>query len=168
MRSERFNGFGKSIDERPDYINNRTETGHFEIDTVILTREKNQCLLTMTDRKSRYEIIRLIEDKTSKSVNEALTILIKEYEVKSLTADNGTEFAKLSEVICEDNIYYAHPYCSQERGSNENHNRLIRRHLPKGTKNTTSTEVAKIELWINRYPKRMFNYLTPEAIYTSG
>lgn len=53
VRSERFNGFGKSIDERPDYINNRTETGHFEIDTAILTREKNQCLLTMTDRKSR-------------------------------------------------------------------------------------------------------------------
>ena len=168
VRSERFKGFGKSIDERPDYINNRTETGHFEIDTVILTRDKNQCLLTMTDRKSRYEIIRLIKDKTSKSVNEALSILINEYEVKSLTADNGTEFARLSEVICEDNIYYAHPYCSQERGSNENHNRLIRRHLPKGTKNTTSTEVAKIELWINRYPKRMFNYLTPEAIYTSG
>ena len=122
----------------------------------------------MTDRKSRYEIIRLIKDKTGKSVNEALSSLIKEYEVKSITADNGTEFAGLSDVISKDNIYYAHPYCSQERGSNENHNRLIRRHLPKGCKNSTSAEVARIELWINKYPKRMFNYLTPEIIYHSG
>ena len=168
VKSEKFRGFGKTIDERPDYINERTEIGHFEIDTVILTREKNQCLLTMTDRKSRYEIIRLIKDKTGKSVNEALSSLIKEYEVKSITADNGTEFAGLSDVISKDNIYYAHPYCSQERGSNENHNRLIRRHLPKGCKNSTSAEVARIELWINKYPKRMFNYLTPEIIYHCG
>ena len=133
-----------------------------------MTREKNQCLLTMTDRKSRYEIIRLIKDKSSKSVNEALSTLIKDYEIKSITADNGTEFARLSDVITKDNIYYAHPYCSQERGTNENHNRLIRRHLPKDTQNTTSTEVAKIELWINRYPKRIFNYLTPEIVYQSG
>lgn len=168
VKSEKFRGFGKTIDERPDYINERTEIGHFEIDTVILTREKNQCLLTMTDRKSRYEIIRLIKDKTGKSVNEALSALIKEYEIKSLTADNGTEFARLSDVISKDNIYYAHPYCSQERGSNENHNRLIRRHLPKGSKNTTSAEVARIELWINKYPKRMFNYLTSEIIYHCG
>ena len=168
VRSEKFKSFGRSIDERPDYINERSEIGHFEIDTVILTREKNQCLLTMTDRKSRYEIIRLIKDKTSKSVNEALSSLIKEYEVKSITADNGTEFARLSDVISKDNIYYTHPYCSQERGSNENHNRLIRRHLPKGCKNSTSAEVARIELWINKYPKRMFNYLTPEIIYHCG
>lgn len=166
--SERFKGFGKSIDERPEYINDRSEAGHFEIDTVILTREKNQCLLTLTDRKSRYEIIRLIKDKSSKSVNEALSDIIKEYEIKSITADNGTEFAKLSDVISEENIYYAHPYCSQERGSNENHNRLIRRHLPKGSKNTTSDEVARIELWVNTYPKRMFNYQTPEKIYSCG
>ncbi len=50
----------------------------------------------------------------------------------------------------------------------KNHNRLIRRHLPKGYKNATSAEVARIELWINKYPKRMFNYLTPEIIYHSG
>ena len=122
----------------------------------------------MTDRKSRYEIIRLIKDKSSKSVNEALSAVIKDYEVKSITADNGAEFARLSDVISKDNIYDTHPYCSQERGSNENHNHLICRHLPKSTKNTTSAEVAKIELWINRYPKRMFHYLTPEIIYLSG
>lgn len=59
----------------------------------------------------------------------------------------------MSEVFPEEHIYYAHAYSSWERGSNENHNRLIRRWLPKGTKKTTPKEVAFIENWINNYPK---------------
>ena len=114
--------FEKSIEEIPKEINNREEVGHYEIDTVILRKEKGQCLLTLTDRKSRYEIIRLIEDETVKSVNKALKEVLKEYEIKSITADNGLEFARVYEVFDYENIYYAHPYSSYERGSNENHN----------------------------------------------
>lgn len=77
VQSKKFKLFGRSIGECLDYINNRSEVGHFEIDMVILICEKNQCLLTMTDRKSRYEIIRLIKDKTKKFVNESLFVLIK-------------------------------------------------------------------------------------------
>lgn len=159
---------GKSIEERPKEINNREEVGHYEIDTVILRKEKGQCLLTLTDRKSRYEIIRLIEDKTVKSVNKALKEVLKEYEIKSITADNGLEFARLYEVFDYEKIYYAHPYSSYERGSNENHNRLIRRFLPKGTKNTTQERVAFIEDWINNYPKKLFNYKTPFEVFSIG
>jgi hypothetical protein len=159
---------GKTIEERPKEINNREEVGHYEIDTVILRKEKGQCLLTLTDRKSRYEIIRLIEDKTVKSVNKALKEVLKEYEIKSITADNGLEFARLYEVFDYENIYYAHPYSSYERGSNENHNRLIRRFLPKGTKNTTQQRVAFIEDWINNYPKKLFNYKTPFEVFLIG
>ncbi len=125
---------GKTIEERPKEINNREEVGHYEIDTVILRKEKVQCLLTLTDRKSRYEIIRLIKDKTVKSVNKALKEVLKEYEIKSITENNGLEFARLYEVFDYEKIYYAHPYSSYERGSNENHNRLIRRFLSKGKK----------------------------------
>jgi len=159
---------GKTIEERLKEINNREEVGHYEIDTVILRKEKGQCLLTLTDRKSRYEIIRLIEDKTVKSVNKALKEVLKEYEIKSITADNGLEFARLYEVFDYENIYYAHPYSSYERGSNENHNRLIRRFLPKGTKNTTQQRVAFIEDWINNYPKKLFNYKTPFEVFLIG
>lgn len=159
---------GKSIEERPKYINDRLEIGHYEIDTVILTREKGNCLLTLTDRKSRYEIIKLIDDKTSKSVNNTLKEIFKEYEIKSITADNGREFARLFEVFDYEKIYYAHPYSSYERGSNENHNRLIRRFLPKGTKNTTHQRVAFIENWINDYPKKIFNYKTPRELFLCG
>ena len=159
---------GKTIEERLKEINNREEVGHYEIDTVILRKEKGQCLLTLTDRKSRYEIIRLIEDKTVKSVNKALKEVLKEYEIKSITENNGLEFARLYEVFDYENIYYAHPYSSYERGSNENHNRLIRRFLPKGTKNTTQQRVAFIEDWINNYPKKLFNYKTPFEVFLIG
>ncbi|CRI62059.1 Mobile element protein [Streptococcus pneumoniae] len=88
--STNFKPAGQSIEQRPEAINLRLENGHYEIDTVLLTRAKNYCIL-------------------------------------SITADNGTEFNRLSDVFSKEHIYYAHPYASWERGTNENHNRLIRR-----------------------------------------
>ncbi|HEW4237412.1 TPA: IS30 family transposase, partial [Streptococcus pneumoniae] len=98
---------------------------------------------------------------TNESVNQALTLLLGEHHILSITADNGSEFKRLSEVFPEEHIYYAHAYSSWERGSNENHNRLIRRWLPKGTKKTTPKEVAFIENWINNYPKKCLDYKSP-------
>ncbi|MBU5895408.1 IS30 family transposase, partial [Vibrio cholerae O1] len=68
------------------------EVGHYEIDTVILTRAKNKVLLTLTERKYRTEIIRLIDGKTAQAVNDELVELQKSYDVKSITPDNGHEF----------------------------------------------------------------------------
>ncbi|WP_105179994.1 IS30 family transposase, partial [Streptococcus suis] len=124
--SPSFKPAGKSIEERPDVINLRLENGHYEIDTVLLTKIKNYCLLVLTDRRSRHQIIRLIPNKTAESVNQALTLLLGKHRILSITADNGSEFKRLSEVFPEEHIYYAHAYSSWERGSNENHNRLIR------------------------------------------
>lgn len=146
-----------SIDDRPESINQREVAGHFEIDLVILNHKKGQQLLTLTDRKTRYEVIRIIPDKTAESVNKAMALLNHEYDIKSITADNGSEFMRLEDVL-ECPIYYAHPYASYERGSNENANRLIRRWLPKGTKNVTPEEVADIESWINHYPRKLFGF----------
>lgn len=156
---------GLSIDERPDFINERSEYGHWEIDTVLLTKTKGECLLTLTERNSRLEIIRLIPDKSAQSVNQALRAL--DIEFKSVTSDNGKEFAKLSEVLdCP--VCYCHAYASHERGSNANHNRMIRRHLPKGTKKTTKEFVAYIEQWMNNYPRKMFHYKTPLELVMGG
>lgn len=166
--SPNFKPAGKSIEERTEVINQRLENGHYEIDTVILTQTRNHCLLVLTDRRSRHQIIRLIPDKTAKAVNQALTDILKKFNVRSMTADNGTEFARLSEVFPSEHIYYAHPYSSWERGTNENHNRLIRRWLPKGTKKTTTKMVAFIENWINNYPKKCLNYLSPRQVFTNG
>lgn len=88
-------------------------------------------------------------------------------EFKTITFDNGSEFKKYEklEKSCRRkgkrfNVYYAHPYCSGERGSNENNNRLIRRFIPKGTVITTISDefIQKIEDWINNLPRAMFGY----------
>ena len=152
--SPNFKPAGQSIEQRPKAINLRLENGHYEIDTVLLTRAKNHCLLVLTDRRSRHQIIQLIPNKSAESVNRALKLILKQHQILSITADNGVEFHRLSDVFSKEHIYYAHPYASWERGTNENHNRLIRRWLPKGTKKTTPKEVAFIENWINNYPKR--------------
>ena len=138
------------------------------MDTVILNKQKNQCLLTLTDRRSRHQIIRLIPDKTAQLVNQAVTAVMETDTIKSITADNGTEFNRLAEVFPQDNIYYAHPYSSWERETNENHNRLIRRWLPKGVKKTTHKLVAFIENWINNYPKKVLNYKSPQIFLLTG
>ena len=166
--SPNFKPAGKSIEERPEVINLRLELGHYEIDTVLLTRSRNKCLLVLTDRRSRHQIIRLIPNKSAEAVNQALKLVLKEFQIKSITADNGTEFSRLSEVFPEEHIYYAHPYSSWERGTNENHNRLIRRWLPKGTTKTTPKEVAFIENWINNYPKKCLGYKSPREFLMAG
>ncbi|MEX5398829.1 IS30 family transposase, partial [Streptococcus sp. ZJ93] len=166
--SPNFKPTGKSIEERPESINQRENVGDVEIDTVIQTRAKNECLLTLTDRKSRYQIIRLIPDKSASSVNQALKTILREYQINSITADNGAEFSRLADVFDSENIYYAHPYSSWERGTNENHNRLIRRWLPKGSKNATQQQVAFIENWINNYPKKILGYKSPREFLQTG
>ena len=99
--------------------------------------------------------------KSAESVNRVLKLILRQHQILSITADNGTEFNRLSDVFSREHIYYAHPYASWERGNNENHNRLIRRWLPKGTKKTTPKEVAFIKNWINNYPKKCLDYKSP-------
>ena len=98
-------------------------------------------------------------------MNQALKLILKQHQIRSITADNGTEFNRLSDVFSKEHIYYAHPYASWERGTNENHNRLIRRWLPKGTKKRTPKEVAFIENWINNYPKNAWTTGLPENFF---
>ncbi len=90
---------------------------HYEIDTVLLTRVKNYCLLVLTDRRTRHQIIRLIPNKSAEAVNQALKLILKQHQILSITADNGTEFNRLSDVFSEEHIYYAHPYASWEKGN---------------------------------------------------
>ena len=110
-------------------------------------------------------------DNTKESVVKALNTLERRYgEMFSLlfltiTVDNGSEFADCAgmERSClregqRTKLYYCHPYSSWERGSNENQNRLIRRWIPKGTpiERYSDAEIAKIEEWINHYPRAIF------------
>lgn len=167
---------GASIDERAPEVNERTEFGHWEIDTVVGKRQgKNEVLLTLTERMSRKELIRKIPCKESRHVHDAIATLQKELKghfsdvFKSITSDNGAEFSELSKLEQESTtkIYFAHPYCSGERGSNERHNGLIRRFIPKG-KNINDYSIEKIawvENWCNTLPRKILGYSTPNEVF---
>jgi IS30 family transposase len=167
---------GRSISERSEGINDRSEFGHWEIDSVIGKKTKGEpTLMTITERKTRKELIRKIPNQSSESIMNALqTLAIDAGDLfstvfKSITADNGSEFAELSnlEEITGTKIYFAHPYTSSERGTNERHNGLIRRFIPKGKSllNYSIDNIAKIQNWCNTLPRKILNYLTPDEAF---
>jgi len=165
----------KSIEFRPKEIEKREEYGHWEGDLVIGKRKKGAVLFTLTERKTREEIIMKIGSKETKNIARAFDRLERKYggkfyqKFKTITFDNGVEFRGYEAIEKAKrrkgnrfNIYYAHPYCSGERGSNENNNRLIRRFIPKGTKidNISEKRIKEIENWMNNLPRPMFGFKT--------
>ncbi len=162
---------GKSITERPEAANKRTEQGHWEIDLVIGKQGTKPAILTLVERKTRKSLYVLVKNKTQKEVIAALRRIKRRVKgdfsavFKSITADNGPEFLDsegMKKAAKCGEIYYAHPYSSWERGSNENGNRILRRFIPKGTDigKITAKELQQIEDWVNNYPRRIFDYRT--------
>lgn len=167
---------GSSISDRPLEINTRNEFGHWEIDTVIGQKSNNDnVLLTIVERKTRYAMVIDIVSKNKESVTDALnrvrSLLGNQFSqvFKTITGDNGSEFADLSTLENETDtkVYFTHPYSSFEKGTNERHNGLIRRFIPKGKRisDYTSDDIAFIEEWMNTLPRRILNYKTPEELF---
>lgn len=161
-----------SIDKRPDVINNRLIFGHFELDTVLGKKDgTHECLMTLTERKTRFEMVFKLKAKTSKEVvdkfNQIKEFMKKNYDkiFKSLTTDNGTEFSDFLSIIenAKTQIYFCHPYCSGEKGTNEKHNSMIRYFIPKGNliENYSYNYINKIVNWMNNYPRKILDYKTP-------
>ena len=161
-----------SIDLRPEIINNRERFGDWELDTVISSSKgKNECLMTLTDRKIRFEIIAKLKEKTKEDVVKKIR-RIKEIlknnindVIKSISTDNGTEFSEWEQIqeILDTTIYFCHPYASYEKGTNEKHNGMIRYFIPKGEfiENYSNKDIEKIANWMNNYPRKIFGYKTP-------
>ena len=138
---------GKSITERPPAADLRIEYGHWEMDTVVgRTGGSSACLLVMTERTTREEVIRRLPDRSQRSVIRALRGLERLPDnlfasMRSLTCDNGSEFwdsdaierSTVQHKTTRCALYYTHPFSAFERGSNENNNRIIRRFIPKGS-----------------------------------
>ena len=162
---------GDLIEKRPDIVDTRERFGDWEIDTVNGLRVgKDQALLTLTERKTRYEIIIKIDGKAANPVDRALTALKEaagnDFEVlfKTITSDNGAEFAGLTTLLKDiTEVYFTHPYSSWERGTNENHNGIIRRFIPKGTRmeDVALTTIRRVQDWMNNLPRRILGYATP-------
>jgi IS30 family transposase len=158
----------RHITKRPLTAENRTEKGHFEID-LVHGRVGNECIMTLVDRKTRFLIISKLRDKTTKKVNDKLIPLILKFRIKTLTADNGTEFHGYQEVEQKTKVkfYFATPYHSWEKGTIENTNGLIRQYFPKSMSmvGLTQWECRAVSNKLNRRPRKILNLSTPEAAY---
>lgn len=174
---------GRSIEERAKEILQRDEYGHWEMDTVYSGKGQGKaCLLVLSERMLRLERVIKIPDRTQRSVVAALNRLERTLGYKSfrntfktITCDNGVEFLDFDgiESSCtrkdakRTTVYYCHPFCSGERGTNENINRMIRRKIPKGAsiEDYSKKDIQQIEDWINDYPRPLLGGKSANMVF---
>lgn len=156
-----------SIDLRPKHVEEREEAGHWEGDLVIGAGQKS-AIGTLNERKSRFTLIAKLKDRRAPTVRRAFVRKlkpVKESLRKTLTYDNGTEMAQHKRLSRQTGmtVFFAHPYSSWERGTNENTNGLIRRYFPKGTDFRTVSEQQLMEVQnkLNGRPRKVLGFLTP-------
>lgn len=157
-----------SIHERPVEVEMRREFGHWEGDSVIYTNKK--AINTMVERKTGLVKFKKLERKTAELTAQAMIESLREYpESKTTTVDNGSEFTEHERVTKETDVkvYFADPYSSWQRGTNENGNMLLRGYLPRRANidNLTKEELEDIESELNNRPRKRLNYLTPIEAY---
>jgi transposase, IS30 family len=155
-----------SIDERPAWVDTNSEVGHWEIDTVI-GKGHSGALVTIVERVTLFTVSQRVNSKRAEEVTAATTALLMPFKklVHTITADNGKEFAHHEEIAkqlsCD--FYFAHPYCSWERGLNENTNGLLRQDFPKSTdfKTVGATDVTRVVAKLNNRPRKTLAFRTP-------
>lgn len=154
----------RHISTRPVESAERLTYGHFEID-LVLGKVSRHCALTLVDRKTRFAVVRKLENKTTEEVNRVLIPLISQFGIKTLTADNGCEFHgyKIVETATGVEFYFATPHHSWERGTSENTNGLIRQYLPKGMsmRNIPDEYFEFIQDRLNNRPRKVLDFFTP-------
>ena len=160
----------RSIDERPAVIEERLRIGDWEVDLVSGAHHKG-FLVTLVERKSRFVVVGHVKQKKSSLVRAEIIRIMSQYKSKilTLTFDNGLEFCEHEEVASALNCdsYFAHPYCSWERGTNENTNGLLRQYFPKHT-NLRDIDLSQIIFAQNRLnsrPRKILGFKTPGSIF---
>lgn len=157
----------RHISERPRRVASRREVGHYEVDTVMGAEQGGPCVLTLVERATGYLVMQLLQARTKEEANDAIArgILKLGKKVKTITADNGTEFHgyKAVERQFPVKFYFATPYHSWERGTNENTNGLVRQYLPKGMsfKKLTQADCDRIAMKLNTRPRERLGFRTP-------
>lgn len=158
----------RHISTRPEGAELRTEQDHFEIDLIQGPNGKH-CVMTLVDRKTRFTIIAKLRNKTNSEVNQILIPLIKKYGIKTITADNGTEFHGYKEVEEMTGVvfYFATPHHSWERGTSENTNGLIRQYIPKwkSMRYIDQRFCNYIMERLNKRPRKILGLKTPEECH---
>jgi len=163
-------GGKRHISDRPSYVEKRKSIGHWEIDTVVGKGAKD-CVTTLVERKTGYVMIGKLPDRTKLETSSRTKMLMRRApeRFKSITADNGTEFHDYESVEAATGVkfYFATPYHSWERGSNENLNGLLRQYLPKRTsqEGVTQRDCDRIAKKLNTRPRKRLGYRTPEECF---
>jgi IS30 family transposase len=163
----------RPISDRPASVETRGEVGHWEIDTVMGAGSKD-CIVSMVERKTGLLLIGKLEVRTTASLNRRVIGIIKRHEgaFQTITSDNGTEFHDYRRIEERTStlFYFARPYHSWERGSNENANGLIRQYLPKGTSmaGLSQQQCNAIARKLNRRPRKRLGFRTPLECYNQS
>ncbi len=156
-----------SIHDRPVIVAERKEYGHCEGDSVIY--KNKMAVNTMNELMTGKVAFKKLERKTAVATVVAVVGSAKELRTKTITFDNGTEFTDHEKITGETGIsvFFADPYCSNQRGANENVNMLLRGYLPKQTDITdlTQEELDDIAEELNNRPRKRLGYLTPNEYY---
>ena len=160
----------QSIEHRPAIVDERCRLGDWEADTIIGKRYR-QAIVSLVERKSGYTLIHKVDRKTAHAVGDAMTQLLKPHtgKVHTITSDNGMEFARHEQVSqqLDADFYFAHPYASWERGTNENTNGLIRQYFPKNRDFTTITqqEIDRVMHRLNNRPRKRLGFQSPNQVF---
>lgn len=159
------------IENRPEYINNRSEFGHWECDLMMFKHGIKSNLITLRERTSRYVIAIKNESKEARITALALITTIKNIknQVKSITFDQGSEFMRFDWIksCLETDIYFCDPGCPEQKGSVENGNGVIRVELPRNFNidELRQTDITKLTREINNRPLKCLDYRTPQELF---
>ena len=160
----------RHISERPAAVETRRRIGHWEIDTVVGASTKD-CVVTLVERKTGYVFIGKLAARSMYEMSRRVRMLMRRAigRFETITADNGTEFHDYASIEAATGIrfYFATPYHSWERGSNENFNGLLRQYLPKRTSmaHVTQRQCDTIAHKLNARPRKRLQYRTPEECF---
>lgn len=158
------------IEQRPSIVDKKSRIGDYEGDTVS-GKNHQGFLVTLVDRRSRYTLAAQVNTKEALPVAEAIISMLRPHRehCHTITFDNGQEFAQHQYIAkCLDaQVYFAHPYCSWERGLNENTNGLLRQYFPKGTdlRSVTQSEVDDAVHALNHRPRKCLGFKTPHEVF---
>lgn len=164
----------KHISERPASVEERIETGHFEIDTIKGDSQGTHTVITMVERVTGYTLMGKLARHCAAEATTRLIEMIRSQggRVKTITADNGSEFHGFADIEAATGVpvYFATPHHSWERGTNENTNGLIRQYLPKRKSMTHVTQEIcdQIATRLNRRPRERLGFRTPEECYVQA
>lgn len=177
-RRKRYGGYDRrgilpnrrSIEERPEIVDQRQRIGDWEVDTMI-GKGHRQAIVTLTERKSRFSLLRKVKRRKANLVSAAVIDLLQPVadRLHTITADNGKEFADHERIAHELEIsfFFAHPYAAWERGANENMNGLVRQYIPKNRdlSSVTDEELLQIMNKLNHRPRKCLDFKTPFQVF---